>query len=115
MKSIKLNIGGEEREFFFGLGFLGNLLESENLTLQELGIKTTENPYKWTPLIMWYSLAWGYIREGKTIEVKPLDVADWLDDLGLQSEVVKSFDNALVASLTKDVPTDKKKVAVTKK
>ena len=115
MKSIKLKIGGEEREFFFGLGFLGNLLESENLTLQELGIKTTENPYKWTPLIMWYSLAWGYIREGKTIEVKPLYVADWLDDLGLQSEVVKSFDNALVASLKKDVPTDKKKVAVTKK
>jgi hypothetical protein len=116
MKQITLNIGGQDRTFYFGLGFLGNLLEKENLTLQELGIKITENPYKWSPLIMHYSLAWGCEREGKTIDVTPLDVSDWLDEVGLKSDVVTAFDTALIASLTKDVPAQEEgKKKVTKK
>jgi hypothetical protein len=36
MKQIELNLGGEKRTFYFGLGFLGNLLEKENVSINEI-------------------------------------------------------------------------------
>ena len=46
MKSIVLNIGGQDRTFYFGLGFLGNLLEKENISFQDIDTKVKENPFK---------------------------------------------------------------------
>lgn len=113
MKSIILNIGGQDRVFYFGLGFLGNLLEKEGLSIQELGAKTSQNPYKWTPLLMFHSLAYGYERVGESFPVSLNEVVDWVDEIGLDSDVVNSFSEGLVKSLQKDVPEQpevKKKV-----
>lgn len=137
MKSITLNIGGQDRIFYFGLGFLGNLLESENIQLHEISDKLLKNFYKWTPLVMYHSLAWGYIRKNENVPFDVLDVADWIDDLTefddvevvlkenedgtkktttvkLQS-IVRTYFTAFWASINKNVPEqpeNKKKVKV---
>jgi hypothetical protein len=114
MKQITLNIGGEDRVFYFGLGFLGNLLESENLSIDEIGYKCIGNPYKWNTLIMFYSLEYGYIRKGETPNFTKHDVTEWLEDAGgFNSEVFKSWEKAFTQSLTKDVPQEKSKKKAT--
>jgi hypothetical protein len=43
-------------------------------------------------------------------------MAEWIDEVGMDSEIVTSFFQAFTQSLTKDVPEDKsKKKIVTKK
>jgi hypothetical protein len=116
MKQITLNIGGEDRVFYFGLGFLGNLLETENISMTEIDAKLAENPFKWIPLIMFYSCAYGFKRKGEFAPFDAFDLAEWIDEVGMDSEVVTSFFQAFTQSLTKDVPEDKsKKKIVTKK
>jgi len=113
MKQITLNIGSEDRVFYFGLGFLGNLLESENIAMNEIDAKLAENPFKWIPLIMFYSCAFGYKRKNEFAPFDAFDVADWIDEIGMNSQVVTDFFKAFTQSLTKDVPVskdDKKKV-----
>lgn len=116
MKKINLQIGGEYRDFYFGLGFLGNLLETEKIAMTEIDAKLAENPFKWIPLIMFYSCAYGFKRKGEFAPFDAFSFADWIDEVGMNSEVVTKFFEAFMESLTKDVPEDKsKKKIVTKK
>jgi hypothetical protein len=116
MKSITLNIGGEDRVFYFGLGFLGNLLEIENISMTEIDAKLAENPFKWIPLIMFHSCAFGFKRKNENPLFDAFDVSDWIDEVGIDSEVVTNFFKAFTQSLTKNVPTQPEvKKKVTKK
>ena len=115
MKQITLTIGGEERIFYFGLGFLGNLLEKENINMTDIDAELTSNPFKWIPRIMYHSCAYGYIRKNEFAPFDAFSVSEWIDDVGMDSEVVKSFFTAFNQSLTKDVPEDKTKKKVIKK
>jgi hypothetical protein len=115
MKKINLQIGGQYRDFYFGLGFLGNLLDTENLAMNEIDSKLAENPFKWIPLIMYYSCAYGYKRKNELPLFDAFDMADWIDEAGMDSEVVVKFFEAFKQSLTKDVPQEKeskKKVTI---
>lgn len=117
MKSINLNIGGKDRTFYFGLGFLGNLLEKENLSLADLGKETQKNPFKWTPLIMLYSYEWGFERIGEKSGVTLLQMSEWLDDCGgISCKEAETFSEILIDSLEKNVPihNDSKKKVVKK-
>ena len=116
MKQIQLNLGGELRTFYFGLGFLGNLLEKENVSVGEIDEKLVNNPFKWMPLIMYHSLAWGYVRNNEKPLFDVFDVQEWIDDVGLEDTVVIDFFTAFRQSLVKDVPEQKEiKKKVTKK
>jgi len=115
MKSITLNIGNEDRVFYFGLGFLGNLLEKENIDMSDIDSELTKNPFKWIPLIMFHSCSYGYIRKGEFIPFDKFSVSEWIDELGMDSDIVKSFFPAFNQSLVKNVPEDKSKKKVTKK
>ena len=114
MKQITLNIGGEDRIFYFGLGFLGNLIEKSGVGMNEIDAKIQENPFKWMPEIMYHSVAFGFIRKNETVPFDSFDVADWIDtDGGFDSKVVIDFFAAFRQSLVKDVPQQpesKKKV-----
>lgn len=113
MKQITLNIGGEDRVFYFGLGFLGRLLDETNTSMSDFDRLRTENPFKWIPLMMFHSCSYGYIRENKEPDFVLQDVINWIDETDV--EVLKSFNTAFASSLTKDVPTQpetKKKVKV---
>lgn len=116
MKSIILNIGGKDRIFYFGLGFLGNFLEKENVEIYEIDEKIKGNPFKWMPLIMYYSLSFGFTRKNENPDFDVFDVSEWIDELGLDSTVVADFFTAFSKSLIKDVPTQPEvKKKVTKK
>lgn len=117
MKSIILNIGGQERTFYFGLGFLGNLIEKSGVGMNEIDTKIAENPFKWIPEIMYHSLAFGFIRKNETLTFDVFDMAEWIDeDGGFDCDSVKLFFEAFKQSLIKDVPiqNDSKKKAVKK-
>jgi len=114
MKSITLNIGGQERVFHFGLGFLGNLLEETNTNMADFDDKRLSNPFKWVPLMMFHSCAYGYIREGKTVDFTLQDMINWIDETDV--ETLQKFNEAFVNSLIKNVPIQEdSKKKVTKK
>lgn len=117
MKKINLFIGGKYRDFYFGLGFLGNLLEKSGLEMHEIDSKIQGNPFKWMPEIMFRSLEYGYIRSGETLDITQFNVSDWIDEEGgFESKNISEFFNAFRLSLTKDVPTQPEvKKKVTKK
>ena len=116
MKQITLALGGQDRTFYFGLGFLGNLLEKENIGINEIDEKLINNPFKWMPLIMYYSLVFGYTRKNEFAPFDAFDVAEWIDEVGIDNTVIVDFFKAFRQSLTKDVPENKEvKKKVTKK
>lgn len=114
MKQITLNIGGQERVFYFGLGFLGNLIEKSGVGMHEIDSKIQENPFKWMPEIMYHSVAYGFIKQNEIVPFTAFDVVDWIDtDGGFDSKAVVDFFGAFRQSLVKDVstqPDTKKKV-----
>lgn len=116
MKQIELELGEEKRTFYFGLGFLGNLLEKENISINEIDEKLVNNPFKWMPLIMYYSLVYGYTRKNEYAPFDAFQVSEWVDEVGMDNTVIIDFFNAFRQSLTKDVPENKEvKKKVTKK
>lgn len=107
MKQITLNLGGEDRVFYFGLGFLGNLIEKSGVGMHEIDSKIQENPFKWMPEIMFHSVAFGFIRQGQEVPFNSFHVADWIDaDGGFDSQNVMRFFEAFRQSLVKDVPIE---------
>jgi len=111
MKKINLHIGGQYRDFYFGLGFLGRLLDETNTDMSDFDRLRTANPFKWIPLMMFHSCSYGYIREGKEPDFTLQDVTNWIDETDVS--ILQSFNTAFVNSLIKDVPTQpetKKKV-----
>lgn len=111
MKKINLHIGGQYRDFYFGLGFLGRLLDETNTDMSEFDRLRAANPFKWVPLMMFHSCSYGYIREGKEPDFTLQDVINWIDETDVAT--LQSFNTAFVNSLIKDVPTQpevKKKV-----
>jgi hypothetical protein len=115
MKQIELELGGEKRTFYFGLGFLGNLLEKENISIGEIDQKIIDNPFKWMPLIMYYSCAFGYNRKNENPPFDVFDITEWVDEAGIDGTIVIDFFNAFRQSLVKDVPQTNDKKKVTKK
>jgi len=115
MKQITLELGGKDRVFYFGLGFLGNLLESEKIDMTEIDAKIAQNPFKWIPLIMYYSYAFGFKRKNENPDADTYDFSEWIDEVGMDGKAVTDFFTAFTQSLTKDVPEDKSKKKVTQK
>jgi hypothetical protein len=113
--SVEIEIGGELRKFHFGLGFLGELIDSFNLDIVTLGEVASKNPLKYDPIIMYCSAVYALKREGKTASFTQYDFIDWIENSGgIKSEPMLKFNEAFIKSLTKDVPIDttevKKKV-----
>lgn len=115
MNSIVIEIGGKERKFSFGLGFLGELLEHFDMSISELGEKSSKNPFKYEPLIMFVSARYAADLAGDTIDFTLNDFIGWIDDDGgIKGEKMLKFNEAFLKSLTYNVPEqpqeNKKKV-----
>ena len=113
---VTLNLGGKDRTFHLGLGFIGYLLDEENIGFMEFGEKEQLNPFKWTPIKMYYSLKYNLVfseRESE-IDFNLKDVIQWIDDTDMQT--LQKFNQAYQLALSKDVPIDtsKKKAKVLK-
>lgn len=116
-KSTKLKFGGKERTFLFGMGFLGMFFENTSTTMETLEADIKSNPFKVFPELMFWSLAYGYLRTNLKPDFNQYDVADWIDDDGgIDGENVKKFMDSLGESLNTKLPNEKvvKKRAVGK-
>jgi len=112
-KTVKIVLGGQQRTFYFGLGFLGMFVENTNSTLESLETDISTNPFKTIPELMYYSLLYGYVRNDVKPAFNKFHLIEWIDeDGGLESETVLTFLDGLTNSMDSKLPkeTVKKKV-----
>jgi len=117
MNKITLILGGKDRDFHFGIGFIGLFLEKSGIAMSDIDEKIKENPFKIIPEMMYYSTLFADQRAGKEVDYDAYSVAEWIDEAdGINGKEVVSFITAFFQSLTKDVPTQPEvKKKVTKK
>lgn len=107
MNRITLNIDNKDVQFWFGLGFLGEMIERTGLTLNDIVDRMGSNPFKMIPLLMLESCKYASMRKGEDNSFDDFYFADWIDNNGgVQNEKVIKFMNKFNDSLTKDVPKD---------
>lgn len=114
MNKVKLVIGKASFEFYFGLGFFGDLKDNQGVGIEAVQKGLQENPFKLVPILMLESAKYSAKRRGLDLKYTVYDFIDALDnDGGIASPAFIGFMEALTNSMTKDVPNDKK--ATTKK
>jgi hypothetical protein len=79
IQELKLKLGGEERTFTFGIIFLGNVLERLDFDYNELLIKSSKNPFKYAPILMYESLKNTAERDGRNTNFTERDLIGWLE------------------------------------
>lgn len=112
---IELTIDSKVINFHLGLGFVGELLDEQNIGIEELMDKLNKNAFKMLPIIMESSYRYNCFRENKETSLDLIDFIDALDNEGVNSGVFSEFLNAFTKSLTKDVPEEKVKKSTGKK
>ncbi len=111
MKHIKLKLNNKELGFHFGLGFMGELLESLDCGIDELMQGVQKNPFKFIPRLMFGAHNYDCIRNDKENEFTLHTFTDLIDDDGgVVSENVSKFLDAFTKSMTKDVPKEPNKI-----
>lgn len=107
MKKINLVFSEKEISFHFGLGFMGELLESLDCSIDELMKKLDKNPFKIIPKLMYESHSYSCLRQGKESEYGIIEFTDLIDeDGGIMSEKTAKFLEAFTSSIVKDVPKE---------
>ena len=116
---VKITVHKTQFDFHFGIGFLGELLSTLDLGIEELMQEVTKNPFKTIPLIMFESAKYGFMRKGEEFTHTVYDFVDYIDaDGGIQAKSVEKFLQAFTSSMTKDVPKEEgtvKKIKAPKK
>lgn len=107
-KEAKILLGGKERTFHFGMGFLGMFIENTDTTMETLEIDIAKNPFKVLPQLMYYSMAYNFMRNELAPDFNRFDVADWIDeDGGIEAPSVKLFIDLLGKSMNPKLPKEK--------
>ena len=81
MNQVIFEIGGEERGFKIGLGFLGDLLKHYDTDIMGVGHMMVKNPYDMTPTVLYHSHRHYCLRNSKVIDFSIYDVQDWVESL----------------------------------
>lgn len=106
MNYINFNIGGKDRGFQLGLGFLGDVLKHYNTDLVGLGDLMVQNPFSVTPTILYYGHKHNCIRRKEAIDFEMYDVEDWIDELPntLNNENIEKLLLLMFDSVKKHLP-----------
>ena len=108
---ITLDFDGKKLGFHFGLGFLGELLDSLGCSIEDLDSNIKNNPFKVIPKLMYTSYSYNLERQGEEVDLKLYDFIDLLDNVGgVSSESVSKFLTAFTDSMTKNVPVTPNKI-----
>lgn len=102
--------------YYLGLGFLNEVVVGTGKQLTELA---QEGDEILMPKLMYYSRLYASKRLGLSLDFTIEDIFDYIDDNGgMSGEFFKSWFEAYVIAMTKDVPKeeeDKKKVTAKNK
>lgn len=104
---MKLTIKGKEYEPKFGIGFMERAIKEdqpENNDIMQLP----------TQRLMYHALAYADERNQIEPQLTKFDVFDYLDEIGLGSEEVKSFQVAFFNSMRVHLPDEESKKAIDK-
>lgn len=101
----KIKIAGKERIAHFGLGFVERVIEKESPEDNDIMQVSTAK-------LLFHALAYTDDREERSVQLKYYDVIDFLDEVGLHSEEVKSFQASLFKSLKNHLPTEEAKKSI---
>jgi hypothetical protein len=105
MNKITLTINKRKLDFHFGLFFIGEALDTLDLSIDDIGVNLSKNPFKLVPELMYISASYGLRRKGKEIDFTKDEFFDWLDnDGGFSNGNLGKFLDAFTKSLTLDVP-----------
>jgi len=109
-KTAKIELGGKERTFYFGLGFLGLFIENSGIDIKELDKYISANPFKAIPELMYNSLSYGYLRQDLEPDFNLFLVSEWIDESGGASgEPVLLFLKAFKESMNSNLPAIEEK------
>lgn len=116
MIKIKLTVHKKEIDFIFGLGFMGEVLETLDLSIDEVVKKLERNPFLMVPTLMFISAKSAKEETGDEIDFTPKELINWIDESGgLGQDSVVTFLNTFTKSLVKDVPKEKETKSGSKK
>ncbi len=114
---LKLQLGGKERLFTFGIHLFSELLDDLDMDYSEMLQATSKNIFKYTPIIMYHSLKNTCFLEDKSVDFTIKDIHKWLneeDDMGvsLLTEFIQVFfgTNDNKTPIEDDGDDDKKKI-----
>ena len=97
---ISIELDGNAYLCKFGLEFLGELLDSLDMSVNEIGDKLDKNPFKWAPALMHKCLGFSNENLGFTkSELLELLDKDYKNQLQL-----KKFMKSFVESLSPNLP-----------
>ena len=107
MNKVKIKFSKVALDFHFGLGFLGELLDSVEMGIDEVMQSIGKNPFKIIPIIMHSSASYSAKRKGADFDYTVYDFIDLIHDSGgIAGEPVQKFLEAFTNSMTKDVPKE---------
>ena len=111
MNKVTLKLNNRDITFWFGLGFLGELIENRGLSVEDIFEKLQSNPFKIVPIMMYESALYGYTREGKEIDFTLIELTDWLsaEGIGQNNTITEAYLIAFSNSMSKNVPETKAK------
>jgi len=104
MNEYKLTFGGEDVNFKFGLGFLGEVLAIMKCDVSELMNQLKDNPFKVVPILMTESAKYYALRNKEDKEYSEDYFVDLLDNDEASFEKMGKFVTAFSQSMTKNVP-----------
>ena len=110
MNRVEVEIGGKKRTVRFGLKVIGDCIKHQNNSPGEFMTSLAQNPFDSVPIVFYYGLKYDLEREGKLADFSLFDVAEWLEEEGLQSEKVDGVTRAFMRSLYDNVPAIKEAV-----
>ena len=114
----KLTINNRELTFSLGLGLIGELLEELDLETNVFFSKVSKNPYKYYPIIMYFSAKLYNEQNGIETDFTLKDIISDLEQynyLGVDDNPILEFGKIFWDSVNKNVPVEESEEAETEK
>ena len=107
IQEIKLKLNGKEREFSFGIIFLGEVLERLDLDYNSMLVKVSKNPFKYAPILMYESLKNTYKKSKLDVDFTEDDIVNWLEKEELMGvDIMLAFINAFMGTQDNKTPVE---------
>lgn len=115
MGDLKFKIGGKERGFKIGLGFLEKISIGEKLSIQEVFDKFQNDTFFFIPKMLFYSTLYFDERLGNSVDYTIDSIYDWVDEIGINDPNIARFSHNVIESIKVHIPKSEGKPEPQKK